>query len=842
MVKRILIDGAHPEEPRVVVADDGRLEEFDFETASKKQLKGNIYLAKITRVEPSLQAAFVEYGGGRQGFLPFSEIHYDYFHIPVADKEKLRELDQQAEKEADESDKAEGDSQPQAHSEDQPAMAESISTVTEVQTTEVVEEVEHHAPPPTDQEVAIENAMAASADPQEAVELSNGEAASEVPQIAPSEDVDVMGEEADAPVIKRGNFHRRYKIQEVIRRNQIVLIQVVKEERGNKGASLTTYISIAGRYCVLMPNTPRQGGLSRRISNGEDRRRLRDIMEDIDMPEGASIIIRTAGIDRNKLDIKRDFEYLLKLWYSIRDLAVSSQAPALVYEEGNLIKRFIRDMYYPSIGEIIVEGDEAFNVARETMRMFLPSHEVKVKQHEDKMPIFRKYQIEDELVKLYDNRAYLKSGGYIIINPTEALVSIDVNSGRATRERNVEETASKTNLEAAYEIARQLRLRDLAGLVVIDFIDMMEGRNRRNVERALKDALSSDRARIQVGRISPFGLMEMSRQRLRSSFLESNTVVCPHCNGTGMMRSYDSVAVDIIRAIESEVAKGKYEELHLAASPEVAMFVLNQKRTDIAAIEATYNVRVSFRGDHTLIAHNFLIDKSRSILSRRRKDNRDEEAKETAPTTKPIQFDSVQPVDIVMTEEEIAAEAEAAANRGSNVTERRDREFERGDRGDRGDRRGRRRRGRGGRDRDRSRDDRGPRPEGAADGANVQEAQAPDVNGNDAAGAPTHQSDGEGKRVRFRDGDRDRNRDRNRDRGDRNRDRGDRDRNRDRGPREQQQQGAPVAQAPREHAYADGAPAPIRVEAGEAHTHAPRPEINEEGQSILRGLWRKIKE
>lgn len=834
MVKRILIDGAHPDEPRVVVADDGRLEEFDFESASKKQLKGNIYLAKITRVEPSLQAAFVEYGGNRQGFLPFSEIHYDYFHIPVADKEKLRELDQQGAREAEESDAADAAGAPAETAaspddgvEPQPAMAESAGLVTEVPTIELVEEVQHHAPPPTDQEVAIENAMAASADPQEAVDgAAAPQEASAEPQQAANDEVEVMGEEADAPVIKRGNFHRRYKIQEVIRRNQIVLIQVVKEERGNKGASLTTYISIAGRYCVLMPNTPRQGGLSRRISNGEDRRRLRDIMEDIDMPEGASIIIRTAGIDRNKLDIKRDFEYLLKLWHSIRDLAVSSQAPALVYEEGNLIKRFIRDMYYPSISEIIVEGEEAFNVARDTMRMFLPSHEVKVKQHEDKMPIFRKYQIEDELVKLYDNRAYLKSGGYIVINPTEALVSIDVNSGRATRERNVEETASKTNLEAAYEIARQLRLRDLAGLVVIDFIDMMEGRNRRSVERALKDALASDRARIQVGRISPFGLMEMSRQRLRSSFLESNTVVCPHCNGTGMMRSYDSVAVDIIRAIESEVAKGKYEELHLAASPEVAMFVLNQKRTDIAQIEATYNVRVSFRGDHALIAHNFLIDKGRSILSRRRKERGEEEVKETSPVTKPIQFDSVQPVDIVMTEEEIAAEAEAAANRGSNVSERRDRDFERGDRGDRDGRRGRRRRGRGGRDR--NRDDRGPRPE-RTEGANTQEAQAPDANGNDSNAAPTHQGDGEGKRMRFRDGDRDRNRDR--------------DRRRDRDNRGERYDGE---RAPREHrqpepAFAEG-PAPIRVEAGEAHTHAPRAEVNEEGQSILRGLWRKIKE
>ena len=734
MVRRILIDGAHPEEPRIVIADDGRLEEFDFETAAKKLLKGNIYLAKVTRVEPSLQAAFVEYGGNRQGFLPFAEIHYDYFQIPTSDKEKFKELETKEAVEAEAQDAL-------APEGIQPLAVDSspLEAVEQLTPTEEKSAI--------GEEVAIENAFATVVPETNAADTGENREYAEPMEV--EAEVDVIGQDTDAPTVKRSSLYRKYKIQDVIKRNQIVLIQVVKEERGNKGASLTTYISIAGRYCVFMPNTPSQGGLSRRISSNEDRRRLREIMQDLEMPDGGSMIIRTAGVDRNKQDIKRDFEYLQKLWNSVRELAVSSQAPTLVYEEGNLIKRFIRDMYHASIEEIVVEGEETYNNTRETMKMFLPSHAARVKQFTEKMPIFRKYQIEDELVKLYDNRAYLKSGGYIVINPTEALVSIDVNSGRATKERNVEETAAKTNLEAAYEIARQLRLRDLAGLVVIDFIDMGEGRNRRAVERALKDALSTDRARIQVGRISPFGLMEMSRQRLRSSFLESNTVTCPHCNGTGMMRSHDSVAVDIIRAIENEAAKGKFEEIHLGCSPEVAVFVLNNKRQDLAAIETNYGVKVVLRADQALVAHNFLLDKNSSVLSKKRRDNKPEsEAKEVAT---PIQLDSFAPEEPAAGEEEDLSSFAPPKNKieeiGARGGERDDRGFrnDRGDRGERGGRNRNRNRRRGG---DRNRDNRPPRPDGQPQPSQQQlSQQAATSPANDAGDAHGGQ-----QRYRYRGG------------------------------------------------------------------------------------------
>ena len=831
MVKRILIDGAHPEEARIVIADDGRLDEFDFESASKKQLKGNIYLAKITRVEPSLQAAFVEYGGGRQGFLPFSEIHYDYFQIPTEDKEKLREMDNREQQEET------GDAQPNENNQ----KIQALAVENDFSATAQAESVDDLRPlaesTPLTEAVAIENAFATVAPDETEHNDSDGQEnhASADPQVIEHEDVEVMGEESDAPVIKRSSFYRKYKIQEVIKRNQIVLIQVVKEERGNKGASLTTYISIPGRYCVFMPNTPRQGGLSRRISSSEDRRRLREVMDSLEVDAGSSLIIRTAGVDRNKADIKRDFEYLQKLWHSVRELAISSQAPALVYEEGNLIKRFIRDMYYPSIEEIIVEGEEIYNATRETMKMFLPSHAGRVKLFAEKMPIFRKYQIEDELVKLYDNRAYLKSGGYIVINPTEALVSIDVNSGRATRERNVEETAAKTNLEAAYEIARQLRLRDLAGLVVIDFIDMMEGRNRRAVERALKDALSTDRARIQVGRISPFGLMEMSRQRLRSSFLESNTVVCPHCNGTGSMRSHDSVAVDIIRAIENEAAKGKYEEIHLACSMEVAVFVLNKKRHEINAIEANYGVRVVIRGDHTLIAHNFLLDKTRSILSKKRRERGADEPKE-AVVSSPIKLDSVMPDEIEYPQEEL--EPGSFARVGNNIEEIGGRDGERGggrdrDRGERGDRPRRRRGGRG-RDRNRGGDrpDRGPRPEGhgqvngGADNGNAIAASAERAPGNND-GQPGLDGQG-GKRFRYRDGQQQ-----------------GQHRDRDRGPRPPREGQGERQFSPRpersEHQSQHQRREPEMANAASGGA-APLQQGDDGRQSIIKGLWRKITE
>jgi len=539
MSKRILIEAVHPEEVRVVVTDGSRLHDFDFESSAKKQIKGNIYLAKVSRVEPSLQAAFVEYGGNRQGFLPFSEIHPDYYQIPSSDKP--------AEAAYDDS---------QGHSEN------------------------YH-------------------DGGEHDEHNDDEQR--------SQEVDVIGEEPHEGT-KKSNLYRRYKIQEVIKRNQILLVQVIKEERGTKGASLTTYISLAGRYIVLMPNSERQGGVSRRIADNDDRKRLKTIADSFDMPPGTSMIIRTAGLSASKADIKRDYDYLSKLWDGVKDRTLSSQAPAMIHEEGDLVKRTIRDLYDDSIEEIVVEGEKAYENARDFMKTLAPGHSAKVKQYKEGMPIFWKYGVENEIAELYDNKAYLRSGGYIVINSTEALVAIDVNSGRSTRERNVEETATKTNLEAAYEIARQFRLRDLAGLIVIDFIDMMDGRNRRAVERALKDALVADRAKIQVGRISPFGLLEMSRQRLRSSFIESSMVTCSHCNGTGVIRSPESAVVSIIRAIDSEAAKSTTGKIIVNASADISFYLLNKKREDLTAIEQRHNIKIFIEGDENLTGQKFVID------------------------------------------------------------------------------------------------------------------------------------------------------------------------------------------------------------------------------------------
>jgi len=543
MSKRILIEAVHPEEVRVVVTDGSRLHDFDFESSAKKQIKGNIYLAKVSRVEPSLQAAFVEYGGNRQGFLPFSEIHPDYYQIPSSDK-------------------------PAGHTYDEPHDNQD----------------NHH-----DGENEHREHNEHSDDEQR------------------SQEVDVIGEEPHEGR-EKSNLYRRYKIQEVIKRNQILLVQVIKEERGTKGASLTTYISLAGRYIVLMPNSERQGGVSRRIADNDDRKRLKMIADSFDMPAGTSMIIRTAGLSASKADIKRDYEYLSKLWEGVRDKTLSSQAPALIHEEGDLVKRTIRDLYDDSIEEILVEGENAFETARDFMKTLAPGHSSKVKQYKEGMPIFWKFGVENEIAELYDNKAYLRSGGYIVINSTEALVAIDVNSGRSTRERNVEETATKTNLEAAYEIARQFRLRDLAGLIVIDFIDMMDGRNRRAVERALKDALSADRAKIQVGRISPFGLLEMSRQRLRSSFIESSMVTCTHCNGTGVIRSPESAVVSIIRAIDSEAAKSTTGKIIVNVSTDIAFYLLNKKREDLTAIEQRHNIKIFIEGDENLTGQKFVID------------------------------------------------------------------------------------------------------------------------------------------------------------------------------------------------------------------------------------------
>ncbi|HEU5482738.1 MAG TPA: Rne/Rng family ribonuclease, partial [Sphingomicrobium sp.] len=515
MSMRMLIDARHPEETRVAVAKGNRIDEFDFESSEHKQLKGNIYLAKVTRVEPSLQAAFVDYGGNRHGFLAFSEIHPDYYQIPKADRDAL--LKEEAE---------------QAAEEERLHAAEA-----EVEVSEPVEEVE---------ESAIEEDNGAPA--EDAIEAGADSARSPVDESA-----------ADELRKRRQSLRRRYKIQDVIQRRQVLLVQVVKEERGNKGAALTTYLSLAGRYCVLMPNTSHGGGISRKISNGADRKRLKSIMTDLKLPSTMGLIVRTAGLSRTKSEIKRDFDYLARLWDEIREKTLKSTAPALIYRDSDLIKRAIRDLYNRDIDEVIVEGEEGYKAARGFMKLLMPSHVRRVKQHTESTPLFQRQGVEDQLSAMYQPVVQLKSGGYLVINPTEALVSIDINSGRSTREHNIEQTAFATNLEAAAEIARQLRLRDMAGLIVIDFIDMEQSSHVRKVEKAMKEALKNDRARIQVGRISSFGLMEMSRQRLRTGVLEASTRACSHCDGTGLMRTAASAGLSALRIVEDEAARGRGE-------------------------------------------------------------------------------------------------------------------------------------------------------------------------------------------------------------------------------------------------------------------------------------------
>ena len=537
MSNRMLIDARHPEETRVAVINGQRIEEFDFESADKRQLKGNIYLAKVTRVEPSLQAAFVEYGGNRHGFLAFSEIHPDYYQIPKEDRDALL---------------------------------------------------------------------------REEAELAAEEHAHDGDENEDSDDVQETGGQHDEPTDalrrKRMALRRRYKIQEVIRRRQVMLIQVVKEERGSKGAALTTYLSLAGRYCVLMPNTAHGGGISRKISNPADRKRLKQVMADLHLPNGMGAIVRTAGLKRSAADIRRDFDYLTRLWDEIREKTLASQAPALIHEDSGLIKRAIRDVYNREIDQVLVEGRGGFDAAHRFMSMLMPTHSPKVTEYEGSVPLFQRFGVEDQLEAMYQPVVQLKSGGYLVINPTEALVSIDINSGRSTREYGIEETATKTNLEAADEIGRQLRLRDMAGLVVIDFIDMENGSNVRKVEKAMKEALKNDRARVQIGRISSFGLMEMSRQRLRTGILEASTHICPMCEGTGMVRSVSSAALAALRALEAEALRGRHSDLVLRASEEVAVYLLNRKRIELAELEELYGVSIVTRPDDGLIGPNFEID------------------------------------------------------------------------------------------------------------------------------------------------------------------------------------------------------------------------------------------
>jgi len=606
----MLIDATHAEETRVVVVDGTKVEEFDFETVNKRQISGNIYLAKITRVEPSLQAAFVDYGGNRHGFLAFAEIHPDYYQIPAADREALI-AEERAYAEAQEAEDA-------ARARRRQARAERAENDDETAAAEVEEGEAGHGAGDGAGDGARDGAAEAGgedgADADHAGDEDGADTASDASD--KDETIESVADEdvAEEIRIQKKPRARRYKIQEVIKVRQIMLVQVVKEERGNKGAALTTYLSLPGRYCVLMPNTARGGGISRKITNIADRKKLKDIASELDVPRGAGLIIRTAGSQRTRTEIRRDYEYLLRLWEQIRELTFKSIAPAPIYEEGDLIKRVIRDLYSKDIDEVLVEGERGYRVAKDFMKMIMPDHSRAVQQYTDQMPLFARYQVESYLAGMFNPVVQLKSGGYIVIGVTEALVAIDVNSGRATKEGSIEETALKTNLEAADEVARQLRLRDLAGLIVIDFIDMEERRNNAAVEKRLKDKLKSDRARIQVGRISGFGLMEMSRQRLRPGMLESTTQPCAHCHGTGLIRSDDSLALTILRAIEEEGTRKRSREVLVRAPVAVINFLINQKREHIAGIEARYGLSVRLEADPALISPDFAIEKFKTAI------------------------------------------------------------------------------------------------------------------------------------------------------------------------------------------------------------------------------------
>ena len=647
MSKKMLIDATHVEETRVVVVDGNKVEEFDFESENKRQLAGNIYLAKVTRVEPSLQAAFVDYGGNRHGFLAFSEIHPDYYQIPVADREALlAEEMAYAEAEAAEDEKPKKRRRGRGRSKAAEAAKTDETVTAEVEAADN-DQADNEANASDEQQTDTEASVAEEATVASADNDVNSEETSAAPAAIPGMDVvdlEADGDDAelvaddsddDAPYVAmddasekdasiesvadddtaeeirrpRKSRPRRYKIQEVIKVRQILLVQVVKEERGNKGAALTTYLSLAGRYCVLMPNTARGGGISRKITNAADRKKLKEIATEIDVPKGAGLIIRTAGAKRTKTEIKRDYEYLQRMWEQIRELTLKSIAPAQIYEEGNLIKRSIRDLYSREIEEVLVEGDFGYRTAKDFMKMIMPSHAKNVKLYGDPMPLFARYQVESYLAGMFNPTVQLKSGGYIVIGVTEALVAIDVNSGKATKEGSIEDTALKTNLEAAEEVARQLRLRDLAGLIVIDYIDMEERRNNAAVEKRFKDRLKTDRARIQVGRISGFGLMEMSRQRLRPGMLEASTQPCPSCHGTGLIRSDDSLGLTILRQLEEEGVRRRSREVLLKAPVSIVNFLMNHKREHIAQIEARYGMAVRMEADPFLISPDFSIEK-----------------------------------------------------------------------------------------------------------------------------------------------------------------------------------------------------------------------------------------
>jgi|GEM_PF-1987817 len=584
MATRMLVDAAHPEETRVVIVKGNRLDEFDFEVDSRKPLKGNIYLAKVTRVEPSLQAAFVEFGGNRHGFLAFNEIHPDYYQIPVADREALI-AEQQRE----------------------------VARVAEAEEAEIEEEGEGEDDQ-SSEDGDDENRSSGNGRNRRGRGRGRGRRRSSGPTSDEDSDLgveDVGGDELEEDIAPRrpSQHSRPYKIQEVIKRRQILLVQAVKEERGNKGAALTTYLSLAGRYCVLMPNTARGGGISRKIANVADRKKLKSAVKELEVPEGTGVIVRTAGAKRTKSEIKRDFEFLLRLWDDIRDLTLRSTAPTLVYEEASLITRAIRDFYSKDIDEVLVEGEDGYRIAKDFMKRIMPSHAKKVQPYRDRIPLFHRYQVEQQLDSMYGNEVTLPSGGYIVINSTEALVAIDVNSGKSTKGRSIEETATKTNLEAAEEVARQLRLRDLAGLVVIDFIDMDESRNNRAVERKLKDCLRVDRARIQIGRISHFGLLEMSRQRLRPGVQDVNMMPCSHCHGLGVVRSIDSTALHLLRSIEEEGIRERSAGIRIHMPADVAIYIVNHKRRALAEIEERYGFAVEIAADMELVSPDHRIER-----------------------------------------------------------------------------------------------------------------------------------------------------------------------------------------------------------------------------------------
>ncbi|MBL9098950.1 MAG: Rne/Rng family ribonuclease [Alphaproteobacteria bacterium] len=801
MSKRMLVDASHPEETRVVVLDGNRVEEFDYESASRRPLKGNIYLAKVTRVEPSLQACFVDYGGNRHGFLAFSEIHPDYYQIPTADRQALLEANRAAQRredqEEDDEAEAEASSEPVASAEEndddrasdfagdltsaasEAGAGENGSDIVEVATTSADDVWIHD--PETDADAQAGEGIPERHETfgdegrdvpafEESLPPSNGDdmipitplEAAEAHEAVAEDGAGAAGGDDAMEELPRRDYRsmRRYKIQEVIKRRQVLLVQVVKEERGNKGAALTTYLSLAGRYCVLMPNTDRGGGISRKISNVSDRRKLKEVAGELEVPDGMGVIIRTAGANRTKQEIKRDFEYLMRQWDAVRELTLKSVAPTLVYEEGNLIKRTIRDLYTKEIGDIQVEGEEGFNEAHGFMTMLMPSHADAVKQYRDHVPLFQRYGVETALDSMFNPVVRLRSGGYIVINQTEALVAIDVNSGKSTREHHIEDTALKTNLEAADEVARQLRLRDLAGLVVIDFIDMEEHRNNRSVEKRLKDALRHDRARIQLGRISPFGLLEMSRQRLRSGMVEGATIPCPHCEGRGVIRSVGSMALRVLRAVEEYCQREKLQAITLRVPPEIALYILNHKRAQLTAIEDRRGVFIYIEAKAALAASTYEIERGTAVPFEPRRTV-------AAAVTVESELEANDDVREEAPEEGVAELVE--------VEERQDEEQSQGAREERGGEGGRRRRRRRrGRDRDRERGPAseqppgiGPQPEAAfaeqpfategasdeADDGDEGDGEGEtEADGNVATEPGPHGENGEGRKRRRRRG------------------------------------------------------------------------------------------